>query len=138
MINDMNIAKKTIVALACGLSLTMGFVIILVLFSMILPFHLQQIMDPYIIFILSLLIVYPLIVRRLDRCDGQNRMIDWTLIGLGAQLFVLPLPLLLLIFKFPSASGLFFGGIIFTGSVVFGIPAGLLATAAGLYMLKRH
>ncbi len=135
----MNIEKKTVVALAGGLSLTMGLVIILVLSSMIMPLPvLQQIMDPYFIFIFSLLAVFPLVSRRLNRCDRQNTIIGWTLIGLGTQFLVLPLPLLLLIFKLPPDSGILFGGIILAGSVVFGMPAGLLCAAAGVYLVKRR
>ena len=135
----MNLEKKTVVALAGGFSLTMGLVIILVLSSMIIPFPLlQQIMDPYVILIFALLAVFPLIWRRLNRCDRQNTIIGWTLIGLGTQLLVLPLPLLLLIFNLRQDSGILFGGIILAGSVVFGMPAGLLCAAAGVYLVKRR
>jgi len=130
----MNITKKTITAVACGLSLTMGIVIILVILTMLLPFQ----ADPYIIFLLSLIIVFPFIGSRLNRLDGQNKIIGWSFMGVGAQLLVLPLPLLLIIFKLDSPSDLLFGGIILTGSLVFGVPAGLLAVAAGVFLVKRR
>ncbi len=135
----MNIPRKTITAIVCGFAQTMGLVIILVISSMFMTSRLlQDIMNPYIILIFSLLIIFPLISRRLNRCDGQDRIIGWTLIGLGAQMLFLPLPLLFLILKFPSSSGLLFGGIILTGLVVFGVPAGLLAAAVGINLLKRR
>lgn len=130
----MNISKKTITAGACGFSLTMGVVIIMVLLTVFLPFQ----ADPYIIFLLSLIVVFPLIWSRLNRLDGQNKILGWSFMGLGAQLLVLPLPLVFIILKIPSTSGLLFGGIILTGSLVFGVPAGLLAVAAGVFLLKRR
>jgi len=130
----MNITKKTITAIACGFSLTMGIVIILVILTMLLPFQ----ADPYIIFLLSLIIVFPFIGSRLNRLDGQNKILGWTFMGLGAQLLFLPFPLLLIIFRLHSPSGLLFGGIILTGSLVFGVPAGLLAVAAGVFLVKRR
>ena len=130
----MNITKKTITAVACGFSLTMGIVIILVILTMLLPFQ----ADPYIIFLLSIIIVFPFIWSRLNRLDGQNKILGWSFMGLGAQLLVLPLLLFLIILKFQSPSGLLFGGIILTGSLVFGVPAGMLAFAAGVILVKRH
>ncbi len=130
----MNITKKTITAIACGFSLTMGIVIILVILTMLLPFQ----ADPYIIFLLSLIIAFPFIGSRLNRLDGQNKILGWSFMGLGAQMLVLPLLLLLIILKFQSPSGLLFGGIILTGSLVFGVPAGLLAVAAGVFLIKRR
>ena len=129
----MRITKKTITAIACGFSLTMGIVIILVLLTMLLPFQ----VDPYIIFLLSLIVMFPLIWSRLNRLDGQNKILGWSFMGLGAQLLFLPFPLLLIILKFQSSSGLVIGGIILTGSLVFGVPAGLLAVAAGVFLVKR-
>ena len=130
----MNLTKKMITAIACGFSLTMGIVIIFVILTMLLPFQ----ADPYIIFLISIIIVFPLIGSRLNRLDGQNRILGWSFMGLGAQLLVFPLPLLLIILKYNSPSGLLFGGIILTGSVVFGVPAGLLAMAAGVFLVKRR
>jgi len=132
----MNITKKTITAIACGFALTMGIVIILVLLTMFLPF--QQIADPYIIFLLSLIFVFPLIWVRLNRLDGEKKILGWTFIGLGGQLLVLPLPLTVIILKFPSTAGLLFGGIMLTGSAVLGIPAGLLTIAGGVFLVKRR
>lgn len=132
----MNITKKTITAIACSFALTMGIVIILVLLTMFLP--LQQIADPYIIFLFSLIFIFPILCARLNRLDAQKRILGWTFIGLGAQLLVLPLPLVLMILKFPSAAGFLFGGIILTGSAVLGMPAGLLTIAAGVFLVKRR
>ncbi len=133
-ISHMNITKKNITAIACGFSLTMGIVIILVVLTMFLPFQ----ADPYIIFLLSLIVVFPLIWSRLNQLDGQNKILGWAFMGLGAQLLVLPLPLVFIILKFPSTSSLLLGGVILTGSLVFGVPAGLLAVAAGLFLVKRR
>ncbi len=130
----MNITKRTITAIACGFSLTMGAVIILVILTMLLPFQ----TDPYFIFLLSLIIVFPLIGSRLNRLDGQYKILGWSFMGLGAQMLVLPLPLLLIILKFQTPSGLLFGGLILTGSLVFGVPAGLLAVASGVFLVKRR
>ncbi len=137
--SDMNITKKTIVALACGFALTMGLVIILVLLTMSIRFSpLLQITDPYTIFIFSILILFPLIFRRLYKLESPKRILGWTFIGLGAQMLVLPLPLVFIILKDPSATGLFFGGIIFTGSAVFGMPAVLLTIAVGTFLARSH
>ncbi|MDP3103172.1 MAG: hypothetical protein Q8M95_01025 [Candidatus Methanoperedens sp.] len=130
----MNISKKTVTAGACGFALTMGIVIILVLLTMFLPFQ----VDPYIIFLLSLIVVFPLIWQRLNRLDGQKKILGWSFIGLGAQLLVLPLPLMFIILKFPSTAGFLFGGIILAGSLVLGVPAGLLTAAAGVFLIKRR
>lgn len=130
----MNISKKTITAGACGFALTMGIVIILVLFTMFLPFQ----VDPYVVFLLSLIVVFPLIWQRLNRLDRQKKIFGWTFIGLGAQLLVLPLPLMIIIFKFPSTTGFLFGGIILAGSLVLGVPAGLITAAAGVFLIKRR
>jgi len=132
----MNLTKKTITAIASSFALTMGIVIILVLLTMFLP--LQQIADPYIIFLLSLIFIFPLLCARLNRLDAQKKILGWTFIGLGVQLLVLPLPLVFIILKFPSTAGFLFGGIILTGSAVFGIPAGLLTIAAGVFLVKRR
>jgi hypothetical protein len=129
----MKISKKTVTAGACGFAMTMGIVIILVIFTMFLPFQ----VDPYIIFLLSLIVVFPLIWQRFNRLDGQKKIFGWTLIGLGIQLLVLPLPLMIMILKFPSTAGFLFGGIIFAGSVVLGMPAGLLTAAAGLFLISK-
>ncbi len=130
----MNISKKTITAGACSFALTMGIVIILVIFTMFLPFQ----VDPYIVFLLSLIVAFPLIWSRLNRLDRQKKIFGWTFIGLGAQLLVLPLPLMIIIFKFPSTTGFLFGGIILAGSLVLGMPAGLLAVAVGAFLVKRR
>ncbi len=130
----MSITKKTVTAGACGFALTMGMVIILVIFTMFLPFQ----VDPYILFLLSLIVVFPLIWQRLNRLDRQNKIFGWTFIGLGAQLLVLPLPLMLIILKFPSTSVFLFGGIILAGVLVLGVPAGLLTAAAGVFLIKRR
>jgi len=130
----MNITKKTVTAGACGFALTMGIVIILVLLTMFLPFQ----VDPYIIFLLSLIVVFPLIWQRLNQLDGQKKILGWSFIGLGAQLLVLPLPLMFIILKFPSTAGFLFGGIILAGVLVLGVPAGLLTAAAGVFLIKRR
>jgi len=128
----MNISKKTVTAGACGFALTMGIVIILVLLTMFLQ------VDPYIIFLLSLIVMFPLIWQRLNRLDRQKNIFGWTFIGLGAQLLVLPLPLMIMILKFPSSAGFLFGGMIFAGSLVLGVPAGLLTVAAGVFLIKKR
>ena len=132
----MNITKKIIIAIACSFALTMGVVIILVLLTMLLPF--QKMADPYIIFFFSLIVVFPLLYARLNRIEAQNKIFGWTFIGLGVQLLVLPLPLVFIMLKFPSTAGFLFGGIILTGSAIFGIPAGLITIAAGVFLLKRR
>jgi hypothetical protein len=130
----MNISKKTVTAGACAFALTMGLIIIIVLLTMFLPFQ----ADPYIVFLLSIIAVFPLIWQRLKRLDGQKKIFGWTFIGLGAQLLVLPLPLIIIILKFPSTAGFLFGGIILAGSLVLGVPAGLLTVAAGVFLIKRR
>ncbi|MDO8727970.1 MAG: hypothetical protein Q7J35_18110 [Candidatus Methanoperedens sp.] len=132
----MNITKKTSTAIACSFALTMGVVIILVFLTMLLPF--QKMIDPYILFFFSLIVVLPLLYSRLNRIEEQNKIFGWTFIGLGVQLLVLPLPIVLIMLKFPSTAGFLFGGLILTGSAVFGIPAGLITIAAGVFLVKRH
>jgi len=132
----MNITKKTVTAIACSFALTMGFVIIVILLTIFLPF--MQIADPYIIFFFSLIVVFPLLSARLKQIDAQNKIFGWTFIGLGVQLLVLPFPLVFIMLKFPSTAGFLFGGIILTGSAVFGLPAGLITIAAGVFLVKRR
>lgn len=130
----MNITKKSLTATACSFALTMGCVIILILLTMILPF--LEMADPYIVLLLSLLVVFPLIRARLEGLDFHDQILGWTFVGLGAQLLVLPLPLSFIILKNLSTFGLLFGGMVLAGSAVFGVPAGLLAVASGMFLLK--
>ncbi len=135
----MNITKRTFVASACGFALTMGLVIILVLLSMSIRFSLlSKITEPFFIFIFSILILFPVIFRRLNKLESPKKILGWTFVGLGAQMLVFPLPIVLIILKDPSTTSLLYGGIIFTGSAVFGIPAGLLTIAAGTYLARRR
>ncbi len=135
----MNITKKTFVASACGFALTMGLVIIFVLLAIPVRFSpLSQITDPYIIFIFSILILFPVIFQRLKKLESPKKILGWTFVGLGAQLLILPLPIVFIILKEPTTTSLLFGGMIFTGSAVFGIPAGLLTIAAGTFLARRH
>ncbi len=124
--------------MACGFALAMGLVIILVLLAMPVQYPpISQLTDPYIILIFSSLVIFPLIFRRLNRLESPEKILGWTFLGLGAQLIILPLPLVFIILQNPSDAGLFMGGIIFTCSVVFGFPAGLLSITAGAFILRR-
>ena len=135
----MNFTRKTFVASACGFALTMGLVILFVLLTLSIQISLlSQITDPYIIFIFSILILFPLIFRRLNKLESPRKILGWTFVGLGAQLLVFPLLIVFIILKDPSTTSIFFGGIVFTGSAVFGIPAGLLTIAAGTFLARRH
>ncbi len=134
-------SRKTVFSAACGIVLSTGLIVILVLITMFLPPLFPppvQNSVPLLIFIFSLLVVAPLIARRLYRLDDIKGILAWTLIGIGMEFIVLPVPLLFLIFKSPSSAGLILGGVVMISSVVFGVPAGLISIAIGMFLLKRH
>lgn len=134
-------SRKSIISTACGMVLSTGLIVILVLITMFLPSLFPPSIQnsvPLLIFIFSLLVVAPLIARRLYRLNDIKGILAWTFIGIGMEFIVFPVPLLFLIFKFPSIVGLIFGGVVMISSVVFGIPAGLISIAIGMFLLKRH
>ncbi len=126
---------------ACGIVLSTGLIVILVLITMFLPSLFPPLVRnsvPLLVFIFSLLVAAPLIALRLNRLNDIKGILAWTFMGIGAEFIILPVPLLFLVFKFPSSAGLIFGGVVMISSVIFGIPAGLISIAIGMFLLKRH
>ncbi len=134
-------SRKTMFSAACGIVLSTGLIVILVLITMFLPSLFPPPVRnniPLLIFIFSLLVAAPLIALRLNRLNDIKGILAWTFMGIGAEFIILPVPLLSLIFKFPSSADLIFGGVVIVSSVIFGIPAGLISIAIGMFLLKRH
>jgi hypothetical protein len=134
-------SRKTVFSAACGMVLSTGLIVILVLITMFLPSLFPPPVRnsvPLLVFIFSLLVAAPLIALRLNRLNDIKGILAWTFMGIGVEFIVFPVPLLFLIFKFPSSAGLIFGGVVMISSVVFGIPAGLISIAIGIFLLKRH
>jgi hypothetical protein len=134
-------SRKSIFSAACGMVLSTGLIVILVLITMFLPSLFPppvQNSVPLLVFIFSLLVAAPLIALRLNRLNDIKRILAWTFMGIGAEFIVFPVPLLFLMFKFPSSAGLIFGGVVMISLVIFGIPAGLISIAIGMFLLKRH
>ena len=135
----MNINKKAIISTACGFVLAMGLVVILVIAVLPLASHFSLgIQRSYALFIFffCLLVVVPLISRRLNRLPDIKKMLGWTFIGLGAEFLVFPLTILFLVLSSRSIGFLFFGGMTFALSVVFGIPASLISFIMGISLIK--
>jgi hypothetical protein len=134
-------SRKSIFSAACGMVLSTGLIVILVLITMFLPSLFSppvRNIVPLLIFIFSLLVAAPLIALRLNRLNDIKGILAWTFMGIGMEFIVFPVPLLFLIFKLPSSAGLVFGGVVMVSSVVFGLPAGLISIAIGIFLLKRH
>ncbi len=137
----MNIDKKSIISAACSFVLTMGLVVILVIATVPMASHFSagiQRSYSFFIFFFSLLIVVPLVSRRLNRLPDIKKILGWTFIGLGAEFLIFPVTILFLVLGSPSIMALLLGGMTFTLSVVFGIPAGLISFIMGISLIKSR
>jgi len=136
----MNITRSSIISAACGFALTMGAVVILVIvtgsFTSLFPSSLQKNI-PSFIFIFSLLVIVPLLSRRLSRLDGMRKMLGWTFIGLGAEFMAFPLSLMFLIKSAPSLGILLVLTAVFAYSLVFGVLAGVISIAVGILLIRK-
>ncbi len=135
----MNINKKSIISYACGFVLAMGLVVILVIATVPMASHFSLgIQRGYSLFIFffCLLAVVPLVSRRLTRLPDIKKILGWTFIGLGAEFLIFPVTILFLVLSSPSIVALLLGGMTFTLSVVFGIPASLISFIMGISLIK--
>ncbi|MCX9009842.1 MAG: hypothetical protein OIN66_01855 [Candidatus Methanoperedens sp.] len=135
------LSRNSIISAACGFVLSMGAVVILVLitgsFAPVLPPALQGNL-PLFVFLLSLLVIMPLVYLRLCRLDGISRIMGWTFIGLGTEFLAFPVSLLFIIRSASSPGTLLMSLAILTFSVIFGVAAGLVCTAIGVFLIKRR
>ncbi len=136
----MNITRKSLISAACGFALAMGAVVILVivtgtLTSLFSPSIQKNI--PSFIFIFSLLVIVPLLSRRLSRLDGMKKILGWTFIGLGAEFMAFPLSLMLVIKSAPSLGILLVLTAVFAYSLVFGVLAGVISIAVGILLIRK-
>jgi len=136
----MNITRSSIISAACGFALTMGAVVILVIvtgsFTSFFSPSIQKNI-PSFIFIFSLLVIVPLLSRRLSRLDGMRKMLGWTFIGLGAEFMAFPLSLMFLIKSAPSLGILLVLTAVFAYSLVFGVLAGVISIAIGILLIRK-
>lgn len=135
----MNINRISIISSACGFVLAMGLVVILVLLTALLLsfFYLSvQKSVPLFILIISILIVAPVISRRLNHLADINKILGWTFIGIGVEFLIFPVMMLFLVLNSSSIVALLLGGMTFALSVVFGIPASLISFIMGFSLIK--
>jgi len=134
-------SRKSLISIASGFVLAMGLVVILVLitgpFAFLLPLSIQKNI-PFIVLILSLLLIMPLLARRLNRLDGISKIMGWTLVGIGTEFLAFPVSLLFVIKSASSPGTVLLSVMIITLSVIFGATAGLIAIATGIFLLKRR
>ncbi len=137
----MNITRKSIISAGCGLVLTAGLIVILVLiagpFASHFPSSVQNRLSSFI-FILSLLAVTPLLARKLNRQEDIGKVLGWTFIGLGLEFIAFPLSLLFTIKSAVSMGALMFTVMVVTYSAIFGIPAGLVSIGIGILLIKKR
>ena len=133
--------RKSLISSGCGIVLTTGLIVILVLlagpFVPYLPGEIQTSI-PSFIFILLLLTVTPILVRNFNRQDDLEKILGWTFIGLGVEFIAFPLSLFFIIQSAASIGLLMVTSMLVTFSVVFGIPAGLMSIGLGIFLLKSH
>ena len=132
--------KKVLISTGCGIVLTSGLIVILILlagpFVPYFPGEIQKSI-PSFIFILLLLTVMPILARNLNRQDDLEKILGWTFIGLGIEFIAFPLSLFFII-QSAGSIGLLMVTIMLTYSVVFGIPAGLMSIGLGIFLIKKR
>lgn len=136
---EMNIPRKSIISAACGFVLAMGLVVILAIMStpFVSRFSLGiQRGTSLFIFIFSLLVVAPLVSRKLHRIDSAKKIIGWTFIGTGAEFLVFPLSLLFVIKSASSLGGILVMTTFFVLSLIIGLLAGVASIAIGVMMIR--
>ncbi len=137
----MELTRKTLLSSGCTLVLAFGLTILLVLLTA-LPISFFSIMVQklilILIFVFSLIIAVPVILRKLNRLPNEKQILGWTFIGLGAEFIIFPFMLLVYVFNFLSAISIVIGVSIVMLSLIFGLSGGLLNIVAGISMLKMQ
>lgn len=137
----MKITRKSLISAGCGLVLTTGLIVILLIisdaFMQYFPVSIQNRM-PFLIFILPILGVTPILTKKLNRLADIEKILGWTFIGLGAVFIAFPISLFFIIYSAASAGVLIFTVMILTYSLVFGIPAGLISIVMGIFLLRQR
>ncbi|HMB44971.1 MAG TPA: hypothetical protein VKL21_04025 [Candidatus Methanoperedens sp.] len=136
----MELTRKTLLSCGCALVLAFSLFILLVLLTA-LPISyfsiLVQKLILILIFIFSLIIAVPVILRKLNRLPNEKQILGWTFIGLGVEFILFPFMLLIYIFNFSSAISLIIGVSIVMLSLIFGLSAGLISIVMGISLVKR-
>lgn len=136
----MELKRKTLLSGGCALVLAFGLIILLVLLTA-LPISYFSIMVQklilILIFIFSLIIAVPVILRKLNRLPNEKQVLGWTFIGLGVEFMIFPFMLLIYIFNFSSAISLLIGVSVVMLSLIFGLSAGLMSIVMGISLVKR-
>lgn len=135
----MNIIRRSIISVACGFVLAMGLVVILVIMTMPLLSHFSlgiQRGASLFIFMFSLLVVAPLVSRKLYRIDGTKKILGWTFIGTGAEFLVFPLSLMFVVKSTSSLGGILVMTTLFAVSLVIGLLAGATSIAVGVMLIR--
>ncbi len=135
----MKINRMSIISAACGFVLAMGLVVILVIMTMPFVSHFSlgfQRGVSLFIFMFSLLVVAPLVSRKLYRIDGTKKILGWTFIGTGAEFLVFPLSLLFVVKSASSLGGILVITTLFAVSLVVGLIAGATSIAVGVMLIK--
>src|SRR3990172_3431401 len=136
----MNITRKSLTSAGCGIVLTTGLFVILVLitgpFIHDLPASIQKSI-PMFIFFFSLLIIAPLLSMRLYRLDDTGKILGWTFIGTGAEIAAFPFSLLFIMKSIEASGALLVTLMIVASSFIFCIPAGMISISAGILIIKH-
>ena len=136
----MELTRTKLLSGGCSLVLAFGLIILLVLLTA-LPISYFSIMVQklilILIFVFSLIIAVPIILRKLNRLPNEKQILGWTFIGLGVEFIIFPFTLLIYIFNFSSAISMIIGVSIVMLSLIFGLSAGLMSIAMGISLVKR-
>ena len=136
----MKLARKTLLSGGCALVLAFGLIILLVLLTA-LPLSYFSIMVQklimILIFVFSIIILVPVILRKLDRLPNERQILGWTFIGLGAEFIIFPFMLLIYIFNFSSEISMIIRASLVMFSLIFGLSAGLMSIVMGISLIKR-
>jgi len=136
----LKLKRKTLLSGGCSLVLAFGLIILLVLLTALpisyFSIYVQKLIL-VLIFIFSIIIAVPVILRKLDRLPNEKQILGWTFIGLGVEFIIFPFMLLLYIFNFSSAISMIIGVSIVMLSLIFGVSAGLMSIVMGISLVKR-
>ncbi len=135
----MNINRKSIISYACGFVLAMGLVVILVIMSTPFVSHFSpgiQRGASLFIFVFSLLVVAPLVSRKLYGLPGIRKIFGWTFIGTGVEFLSFPFSLLFVIKSASSIGGVIVLTTLFVSSLVVGLFAGFTSIAIGVLLIR--
>jgi len=136
----MELTRKTLLSGGCTIILAFGLFILLVLLTA-LPISYFSIMVQklilILIFVFSIIIAVPVILRKLNRLLNEKQIIGWTFLGLGAEFIIFPFMLLIYIFNFSSAISIIIGVSVVMLSLIFGLSAGLMSIVMGISLVKR-